>query len=920
MEFRFTLNHQRVAVNLDRAQPLAEVLRDRFGLFATKVGCAEGRCGTCTVLVDGTPHYSCLLTPAKVEGHAVTTLEGLQGDPLFERVAESFVQAGAIQCGFCTSGLLVAVHALLRVNPSPSTEQVRHTLAGHLCRCAGYRKILEAVSAAAGGHQQGKPRPTGHRYVGRSVPRADAREKVRGVARYGADLALPGMLWAAFARSPHPHAVLKRVDVSGALRIGGVHAALTGADLPAEKLIGQVIKDTPVICFDKVRYIGDPIAVVAAESADVAREAASTVQAEYEVLSGVFSIEEALQPSAPTVQVAGNVQAERRVVKGQVDEALTSASIVLEHVYRTQLMEHAYLEPEAGIAYLDEQGRLTLVSSVQYPHYVREELARVTGLPLERIRVLQTYIGGAFGGKVDISVSCAISLLALKTNRPVKMVYSREESILNSVKRHPFEIRHRIGAEPDGRIVAMDVEALADTGAYAAAGPIVLGRVSVHGAGAYQIPNVRYVARAVNTNTVMRGAMRGFGVPQALFATECQIDRLARQLGIDPLDLRERNILREGAKTHTGQQLFDVGLAACLTAVRRVYEARRKEHATLSLPPGRCRGLGVAVMHYGLGYSGIPNPATATISVDRSGVITLRIGLGDLGQGSNTAILQMAAESLGVDLDAIHLITHDTDETVPSGPTSASRVTYFAGNAIQLAAREFLPRFLQHVAAEYKVEPTDRLRLEAGSVWDGTHRIASFAEACEQALPPQGVMVEGKFDPVTFMDANGQGVPYVVYSYAAHLAEVEVDTSLGTVDVLQIWAAHDAGTIVNPTLAEGQIEGGAVMGVGYALLEQLLGKDGRIENPSLGRYLIPTFADAPAITPIFVDNRERTGPFGAKGLAEPSVIPVAPAIVNAVYDATGVALDRLPIHPEDVLAGLDAIRAARPVERVASLT
>jgi CO/xanthine dehydrogenase Mo-binding subunit len=325
-------------------------------------------------------------------------------------------------------------------------------------------------------------------------------------------------------------------------------------------------------------------------------------------------------------------------------------------------------------------------------------------------------------------------------------------------------------------------------------------------------------------------------------------------------------------------------------------------------------------MHYGLGYSGVPNPATATLSVDRTGIVTLRIGLGDLGQGSNTAILQMAAESLGVDMDSIRLITHDTDETVPSGPTSASRVTYFAGNAILLGAKEFLPRVLAYVTRAYGLEPADRLRVEGGAVWDGSRRVASFAEACEEALPAEAVVAEGKFDPVTSMDADGQGVPYVVYSYAAHLAEVEVDTALGTVEVVQIWAAHDAGAIVNPTVAEGQIEGGAVMGLGYALLEELVTRDGRIENPTFGGYLIPTFADAPVITPIFVDNRERTGPFGAKGLAEPSVIPVAPAIVNAIYDATGVALDRLPVHPEDLLAGLEISRRVGRPDEVAPIS
>lgn len=890
---RLTVNDDATSIDTSPLKPLNEVLREDLGLFGTKTGCAVGQCGACTVLIDGVPVQSCLTPVGKAAERDVTTIEGLQGDPTYETLARSFVEHGAIQCGFCTPGFLVAGTHLLRSGDQPDESSVIESLAGHLCRCTGYQKIREAFRVI-----DARPTDSSSGYVGSNVPRVDAWAKARGEAQYGADQVLPNTLHAVFVRSSLSHARILSVDISPALEVPGVVSALTAADVPGELLIGEIIKDTPVLAKDKVRFIGDPVAVVAAESVEAALTGVSAVEVEYEELPGVYSPFEALEDNTTDIHPTGNLMGASELTKGDSSAGLAKADVVIEGAYRTPRIEHAYLEPEAGMAYVDNNGVLVVKGCIQYPHSVHNELVRVTGLPANRIRVIQSFIGGAFGGKVDITVQAVIALLALRTGRPVQMVFDRRESISSTVKRHPFWITHRLGATLDGEIIAADIEAVNDTGAYALAGPIVLKRVSTHAAGAYEIPNVRTIVRAAYTNNVPSGAMRGFGLPQAIFATECQIDKLAAALEVDPIELRRRNALRKGSLTHTGQRIDHTALDRCLNIIQRFRDERREQIKQWNEPDHE-RGLGVAIMHYGLGYSGVPNPAIARITLGQDGKVSVMIGLVDVGQGSSTVFTQIAAHAMGVALSRIQLITEDTWLTDDPGPTSASRDTYFGGNAIVSGIRKLKETFIGRLADSMNLDRST-VEIYDDAVWSQGERIAAFQDACRTSLRSGSLSAKGVFDPDISLDDKGQGSPYPIYSFAGQMAEVDISLKTGHVRLIKLWAVHDSGSIVNPLGAEGQVEGGVAMALGNTLLEKIHLDNGEVLNSDLGGYVLPSIADTFDVETVFVDSPDPTGPFGAKGLGECSLLPTAPAIANAVRDAIGFDVQELPIDAAEI--------------------
>lgn len=744
--------------------------------------------------------------------------------------------------------------------------------------------------------------------VGQSVIRRDALDKVLGKTKFSADLKLEGMLYAKVLRSRVPHALLKSIDVTVAEALPGVHAVLTARDVPGSNSHGIIFKDEPALISDKIRKIGDPLAVVAADSEALAEQALALIKVEVEGLPAVLDAEQAMQPDAPKVHGDSNILALRKIRKGDVAQAFLTAAIIVEQEYRTQMQEHAYIEPEAGLAYMDSDVVVIKVST-QNTHFDCREVARNLNLPLNKVRIIQAPTGGGFGGKLDISVQIWLGLVTLKTGRPVRMVYTREESLICSGKRHPCVIRYKTAADKTGRLLAVQAEVIADTGAYSSYGPAPITRLAVHATGPYEVPNVQIDAYTIYTNNPTCGAMRGFGVPQAAFAYEQQLDMVAEQAGITPVEIRLLNTVKERSEMATGQVIEDgVGIDSTL---KGAYEKVKARMAGLPVSNGstKKRGYGIGCMFYGVGNTGQPNPAGAFIDFLDDGTVNLMVGAADIGQGSNTVLAQIVAEELGVHFADVQVISADTGVTPDGGATSASRQTYISGNAALRAARTVKKIIIEEASklfgvAEELIVVRNRQVAVAGQESECCKNIREIIVRCRQ----QGKMTigHGWYNPNTtgLDEETGAGNPYEAYAFGSQIVEIEVDEETGQIEVLNIYAAHDVGQAVNPLHVEAQIEGGSIMGLGYGIYEEVKVEQGKIKTPSFATYLIPTALDIPEIHSIIIEERVNTGPFGAKGLGETSLVPTAAAIANAVYDAVGVRIYSLPVTPEKVLQAL----------------
>lgn len=776
-----------------------------------------------------------------------------------------------------------------------------------------------------------------YRVVGHSVKKVDAVNKVLGKAQFAADIHFEGMLYIKVLRSHVPHGILKAIDVSAAAALPGVAAVLTGRDVPGPNSSGMIVKDEPVIVKvnEKIRKIGDPLAIIATESEILAEKALALIGVEIEELAPVFDPVAAMADGAPRLYADGNILSVRKIRRGDAAAAFTECAVVVEHEYRTQMVEHGYIEPEAGVAKLDGDV-LTIWVSTQNPHFDAREVARNLKLGLDKVRVVQAVTGGGFGGKLDISVQIHLGLMAVKTRRPVKFVYSRTESIINSAKRHPCIIKMKTGADAAGKLLAMECNIIGDTGAYASYGPGTLTRTAVHATGPYEIPNVIIDAYTVYTNNPTAGAMRGFGVPQVAFAHESQMDMLAEKLGISPLAIRLKNALRPGSVTATGATLEQsVGIVPTL---EKTADAAGKLIAgqTAAAKSTKQYGVGIGSMWYGIGNTGLPNPSGAYVNLLDDGTALVLTGCADIGQGSDTVMTQIVAEEFGIDVEDVRVVSADTGITPDGGASSASRQTYISGNAVRLAAQEAKKVIVEMAAGMLGVAPgevavgykelcvrTDsrqshfladcqnECRLDLGLTARGTVQSVSLADCIAQCRAKGKLTFgHGWFNPDTtgLHPDTGQGRPYATYAFATQIAEVAVDTESGELEVIRIVAAHDVGQAINPVNIEGQIEGGCTMGLGYALTEEIQVNEGRILTRNLATYLMPTALDVPEIHPYIVEELEKTGPFGAKGVGEPALIPTAAAITNAVYNAIGVRFTELPITPEKILARLQAIQ------------
>ncbi len=909
--FRFTVNGKPTEVFASPTRRLSDVLREDLRLTGTKVGCDAGDCGACTVLLDGAPLCACMLPVAQAHARKVTTIEGI-GARRMNSLQQAFLRHGAAQCGICTPGMVVTAAALLDDTPRPTEEEAEEALGGVLCRCTGYRKIITAV-CDAWRTPEPKVLPDAGASIGVGIERLDGRPKVEGSDAFGADDWPEDALVVKVVRSPHHHADFFFGDVAAwqAAR-PGVVAVFTADDIPGRNCFGVIppFADQPALARSPARFRGEAVALIAGEAEAMASLDLENFPLSWEERPCVLTSEAARRSDAPQLHEArsGNVLTQGLVERGDPEGALARAAHCVEGGMDTAYVEHAYIEPEAGVAWM-EGDRLVVRACTQAPGMDRSDTAAVLGLPEERVRIIPAATGGGFGAKLDMSLQPLIGLVALKTGRPARLIYSRTESMTSTTKRHPGSMHARIAADGDGRIAAMIFEGDFNTGAYASWGPTVANRVPVHASGPYVTPNYRAVGRAVHSNGPISGAFRGFGVPQAAILQETLYDDLAERVGQDRLAFRKLNAMRDGAVTATGQTLeAGVGIVECLEALEAPWRdalAAATAFNETAIGPLR-QGVGLASCWYGCGNTSLPNPSTIKVGLTPDGAVVLHQGAADIGQGANTVITQICADALGLPIERFRLIGGDTAVTPDAGKTSASRQTYVTGKAAQLAGEALRAAILRHAnVSSAAVLALDGGRLSVNE--GGSARVLDLA-----ALPAdrEGYVfrAEETYDPpTTTLDEKGQGKPYAVYGYGAQMVELRVDRALGRVELLRFTAAHDLGRVINPVLAEGQIEGGIAQGIGLALMEEYL--PGRTEN--LHDYLIPSIGDVPEIRSILIEKPDPEGPFGAKGLGEHALIPTAPAILNAIRHATGARITRLPALPHRVLAAIEAAEAGR---------
>lgn len=920
----FTVNGKTVSArDVDPKITLLNYLRDTLRLTGPKNGCAQGHCGACTVIVDGKAQRACILRMGKMAGKSITTIEGLATPDTLHALQHAFLTEGAVQCGFCTPGMILAAKALLDQNPSPSDEDIRKALTHNLCRCTGYVSIVRAINEAARLLRDGKeqlPRAgllaSASSVVGQSVVRLEGLEKVTGTTKFADDLYAPDMLHAAALRSDYPHARIVSIDVEAARRVPGVVAVLTATDVPGLNRFGLIRADQPVLAEDRVRFMGDAIAAVYAETFATAQAALGKIAVEYEEMEVVSTPQRAMEPDAPQLHEGGNVLEHWTIRKGDVEAGFSQADVIVESTYYTPFVEHAYMEPEACLAIPAHDGGVAIWVGSQGPYVDRGQVAASLALEPENVRIVNTPLGGGFGGKEDITVQILAGLGVLRTGRPVKMVLPRPESILVSTKRHAQYLHYRTGATADGKLTAAEVTIVGDTGAYASVGESVLFRSAAFSCGPYVVPNASIDSYAVYTNNPPCGAMRGYGSPQAAFASESQMDMLARRLNMDPFEIRLLNALDVGETTVTGHKLTSsIGVKDTLISVRDALAASPIPEPA----PGKHLGIGLATAYKNVGLGpGLDDQAGATVELDANGRIIARVGCIDMGQGLNTIVAQIVAEILTVPYREVSVITGDTATCPDSFMTTASRATLLQGNAVSQAANRLREAILDFVAQEFKADPQELHFGDGGVSWrsgsDGTETFISLLDiaprAAQQDYPlafEEYYTAPRSYRGLLIADSPheepaGEFRLHVAYCFGTDAVIVEVDDETGETRVLRIIAAHDVGRAINPQSINGQIEGGVVMGLGYGLTEEFVVKDGKVVTNTLRKLGVPRISQIPEIVPLIVEDPHPLGPFEAKGMAELPISVTAPAIANAIYDAIGVRMTELPMTPEKVRA------------------
>ncbi|MEG0838732.1 MAG: selenium-dependent xanthine dehydrogenase [Hydrogenoanaerobacterium sp.] len=827
-------------------EKLIYFLRDSLNLTSVKNGCSEGACGTCMVLVDGKATKACILTTARVEGKSIITAEGLT-----EREKDvygyAFSHAGAVQCGFCTPGMVISAKALLDVNLSPTRADVKEAIKNNICRCTGYKKIEDAILLSASIFKENSEVPhhdfTG--IIGENLHRVDAAAKALGTAEYADDLYPEGMLYGGAVRSGHARAKVLSIDVSAAKALKGVAAVMTASDLPGNQKVGHLKKDYDVLIPEGkiTHFAGDAIVLVAAESRELLEEARSLVKVEYEVLTPVLSPTEAMAEGAPKVHEGGNLLADEHLKRGDADAKIKASKYVVTTKYSTPFTDHAFLEPETAVAMPDNDGILVYCGD-QGIYQTRRECAEALGLPEEKVRVIAKMVGGGFGGKEDMSVQHYAALLAFKSQKPVKFALTRKESILVHPKRHPMEMEFTTACDENGKLTAMKATIISDTGAYASLGGPVLQRACTHAAGPYNYQDIDIEGRAYYTNNPPAGAFRGFGVTQSCFATECNLNLLAEKVGISPWEMRYRNAIRPGETLPNGQIADDsTALAETLEAVKSYMDEHPKA------------GIACAIKNSGLGV-GIPDVGRCRLVVE-DGKVHIYSSAACIGQGLGTVMTQMVCTTLKLPPEKVVYCEPDTSKAPNSGNTTASRQTVFTGEATRRASLAL--------------------------------RDALGAASLESL---NGQEFKGEYSSET--DKMGSDKPHpvshVAYGYATHVVDLDENGKLSCVI-----AAHDVGAAINPVNVEGQIEGGVVMSLGYALTEDFPLKEG-VPTAKFGTLGLFKATQVPPIKAIIVEKSKEKLAYGAKGIGEICSIPTPPAVQLAYYNYDGNFRTKLPLE------------------------
>jgi len=928
-KIKFTINGKEKEMEVDVNKKLLYFIREDLALTGTKYGCGTGDCGACTVLINGIPVKSCQVPVSMVNGKEIITIEGISGkEGGLHPIQQAFVESGAVQCGYCTPAMILRVKAFLEKNPNPSRDEARRAISGALCRCTGYKKIVDAIILAAERMRMGQrdEKDIGAKsegaIIGKSVERTDARRKVKGEAIYGYDYGtiakriFPDLLYTKIMRSPHAHAKIKSIDTSEAEKMDGVVKVFTYKNVPDIKFTtaGQSYPEpSPYdmkVLNEKVRFAGEPVAIIAAESEEIAEKAKDKIKVEYEKLPVILDPRKALERDDVKIHEGGNIVNEINVEVGDAEKALENSEVVIEREYETPLQKHGHLEPHACVARFDDRGKLIVETTSQVVFHVRRILGRILNMSVKDIRVKSWEIGGGFGDKQEMVVEHYAALIARETRRPTLVRFNREEQFILSRRRHAAKLKVRIGSDREGKLNAIHLDVISDAGAYGTHGVTVTSNM-----GAMTLPmyskhckNLKFTAKVVYTNKPQGGAMRGYGTTEGGFALECAIDELAEELGIDPVDLRIKNAVGEGdfdpiskvlseAGKIIPREINSCGLIETLEKGRKLFGWDEKRRSKEKSSGPKKRGIGAASAMKGSGVLGF-ELSSSSIKLNEDGTVLVTIGASDMGQGLESVVSQIAAETIGIKLEDVEVISADTDRTMFSMGTYASSGTYMEGKAVENAAKDLKGKILEKAAKMMKRKIQD-LETGDGEVYlkENPEESIKIAEVAKDAFYGESkIQLEG------FGYAEDLASPP---PFSTHFVEVEVDEDSGKVEIKKYLALTDVGVPINPREVEGQVEGGVAMGIGYALFEELkFDEDGHMKNPNFRDYKMPTSLDVPEIENVLVKTYEPTGPYGAKSAGEIGMVPPAPAIANAIYDAVGKRFRKLPITPEKILKEL----------------
>ncbi|ROL59987.1 4-hydroxybenzoyl-CoA reductase subunit alpha [Bacteroidetes/Chlorobi group bacterium ChocPot_Mid] len=904
---------------------LLDLLRDELKLTGTKRGCDAGDCGACTVILDGKAVNSCLILALEVDGCKVETIEGLAKGEELHPIQRAFVEKGAIQCGFCTPGMILRVKSFLDENPNPTNDEIKKSLSGNLCRCTGYQKIFEAVETAIeylNGREpceieyQPQKSAMNLSVVGKRLPKLDAPDKATGRALYTDDISLPNMLYGKALLSPYAHAKIKSINIEKAKLLQGVKVILTGADVPDITYGTSPPRyDENILAKDKVRYVGDVVAAIAAVDEETCYRAMELIDVEYEELPAVFDPNEAMMDGAPRLfddKYENNINTHVDHHFGDIEKGFAEADFVREERFIGNRTYQNPIEPHCAIAEWDRHGRVTLYTSTQVVHYVHHQLTRILGIPMGDIRVIMTNVGGGFGAKAATNILEVLSIFLAKiAGQPVKMKFNREEMYLYGRGRHKQYIDLKLGVKKDGTITALKQKVILEGGAYSSFGVVTTYYAGSMHATQYKFDNYKFDGFRVNTNLPPCGAFRGHGCPHPRFAFESLLSMIADDIGMDHIDIRLKNAMTPDYHTCNDLDIHSCEFKACLETVRKKSGWDEKKG---KLPYGRGIGIGCGGFVSGAGYpiyrSQFPH-SNAIIKVEEDGSkAILFIGDADIGQGSDTVLAQAAAEAMGITLDKISVVSADSDLTPIGFGAYSSRVTLMGGNACKMAGDRIKDKILL-AASEILGINKEKLDAKENIIFakDNPEIYIPWHKAGFHYFSKYGPLVgEGHYSPPEGLGGKYKGAAVgtsPAYSYGASVCEVEVDTETGKVKVLNFWDAHDCGTAVNPMAVEGQIEGAIVMGMSETLFEnEVFNSRGKMLNADLHNYLIATSADVPAMQSTIVDSYEPAGPYGAKEVGEGATLPILGAIANAIEDAVGVRIKELPITPEKILKAI----------------